>query len=785
MADIAKIGFAVETAQLEKGVASLNKLSTASKSANASAQAIGSSMTTAAKTFAGAVAGMSKSVHALVSATKSSTVEQIAAAKEAMDFANNIYKAANAQDKLANSVNKVTKSVNSQILSFSRLPKILYKSGIYEPTAMQKRIDMLTGVGRSFAGDSMAEMTEAFVNEKYLNQHTSKMMSRFNTSNIAAQFQDIAVTAAMGMNPLTVALQQGTQLASVLNLMEKPLEGIAQAFKSLINPISLISIGLTALVVVGLQVVDWGKVGVSTMDALAGAFDFVAQNADKFAVVLTGIALTVTALKFNAIITGLSSVSIKIIEATVNFGKLIAQKTGMALLAAATWALKNPVLAVSAAILGGVTAWAMFSEEGKNALNKTIGYAIAAAYSIGGAMEALFKSTYKGKDAWNELKNDLSDLVNKDYVGELEKGVKTLGEKGVESFNALKQKIIENTDAFKKAQEESDKLQKSWEKLLATAQQDTKDVEFELKVAGKDTWDETYMRTMYELEKQTKQEGIILDRTKLDLIKQEASDRANATVALENYNDEIELQKEIIGEVKDVTKGFFQDLRDGLQEGKSGWEAFGDAALNVLDKILDKMMDLAVEALIDSISGSSGGGGGFMSNFINTMIGSSMGGGSGDGQFFNFSAAETSAMSSAAQASGQVTMINGSYLGPFAKGGVFSNGVVDSPTLFKFAKGGQFGVMGEAGPEAVMPLSRGPDGSLGVRMDSASSSQSPVIVNVINNSDSQARTEERQTEHGLEIDVIIDKMVAEKMGRPGTASNTALKAYNSQSLIQR
>ena len=209
MADIANIGFAVETAQLEKGVASLNKLSTASKSANASAQAIGSSMTTAAKTFAGAVAGMSKSVHALVSATKSSTVEQIAAAKEAMDFANNIYKAANAQDKLAVSVDKVTKSVNSQILSFSKLPKILYKSGIYEPTAMQKRIDMLTGVGRGFAGDSMAEMTEAFVNEKSLNQHTSKMMSRFNTSNIAAQFQDIAVTAAMGMNPLTVALHRG------------------------------------------------------------------------------------------------------------------------------------------------------------------------------------------------------------------------------------------------------------------------------------------------------------------------------------------------------------------------------------------------------------------------------------------------------------------------------------------------------------------------------------------------------------------------------------------------
>ncbi|MDE9447754.1 phage tail tape measure protein, partial [Xenorhabdus bovienii] len=38
---------------------------------------------------------------------------------------------------------------------------------------------------------------------------------------------------------------------------------------------------------------------------------------------------------------------------------------------------------------------------------------------------------------------------------------------------------------------------------------------------------------------------------------------------------------------------------------------------------------------------------------------------------------------------------------------------VNSPTLFAFAKGA--GLMGEAGPEAIMPLTRGADGSLGVR----------------------------------------------------------------------
>jgi len=48
---------------------------------------------------------------------------------------------------------------------------------------------------------------------------------------------------------------------------------------------------------------------------------------------------------------------------------------------------------------------------------------------------------------------------------------------------------------------------------------------------------------------------------------------------------------------------------------------------------------------------------------------------------------------------------------PFATGGI-----VTRPTFFKYAKGGtmQNGLMGEAGPEAIMPLKRGADGKLGV-----------------------------------------------------------------------
>lgn len=59
---------------------------------------------------------------------------------------------------------------------------------------------------------------------------------------------------------------------------------------------------------------------------------------------------------------------------------------------------------------------------------------------------------------------------------------------------------------------------------------------------------------------------------------------------------------------------------------------------------------------------------------------------------------------------------------PFAAGGAFSQGrvrpfakggIVGAPTTFPMRGG--MGLMGEAGPEAIMPLARGPDGRLGVQ----------------------------------------------------------------------
>ncbi len=60
---------------------------------------------------------------------------------------------------------------------------------------------------------------------------------------------------------------------------------------------------------------------------------------------------------------------------------------------------------------------------------------------------------------------------------------------------------------------------------------------------------------------------------------------------------------------------------------------------------------------------------------------------------------------------------------PFARGGV-----VSQPTMFPM-RGGR-GLMGEAGPEAIMPLARGADGRLGVQTSGAGARAVNVTVNV-------------------------------------------------------
>jgi lambda family phage tail tape measure protein len=108
----------------------------------------------------------------------------------------------------------------------------------------------------------------------------------------------------------------------------------------------------------------------------------------------------------------------------------------------------------------------------------------------------------------------------------------------------------------------------------------------------------------------------------------------------------------------------------------------------------------------------------------------------------------------------------------FAKGGMFTNSVVNSPTLFKFAKG--TGMMGEAGPEAIMPLKRNSNGVLGVE-GGGGGGETNVIIN--NYGPSKTETKKTVDSRGNKtIEVIVGDAVAGEIRRSGSPAQESIKS---------
>lgn len=153
--------------------------------------------------------------------------------------------------------------------------------------------DGLAGANRGAAG-AAAATAQAYAKEgasaasaskqlemfnRAANQNARGPVGRGNVANLAAQFQDVADSAQMGMGALQIGLQQGTQLAAVIATMENPVRGLAQAFTSVLSPASLLTIALVSLVAVGIQMIDWPKLAASALHALADVLEDIASYA--------------------------------------------------------------------------------------------------------------------------------------------------------------------------------------------------------------------------------------------------------------------------------------------------------------------------------------------------------------------------------------------------------------------------------------------------------------------------------------------------------------------------
>ncbi|WP_449266016.1 phage tail tape measure protein [Escherichia coli] len=149
----------------------------------------------------------------------------------------------------------------------------------------------------------------------------------------------------------------------------------------------------------------------------------------------------------------------------------------------------------------------------------------------------------------------------------------------------------------------------------------------------------------------------------------------------------------------------------GLQEGLTNW---ADSATDYASQAADAVVS-TMDGMVSNISDALAGNVVEWRNWGSSVL--------REVSKILMNAAIVNGLKSLSGAGGWLGTVGGWISGAVAnaKGGVYtsanlsaySNTIVDTPTYFAFAKGA--GLMGEAGPEAIMPLTRAADGSLGVR----------------------------------------------------------------------
>ena len=150
-------------------------------------------------------------------------------------------------------------------------------------------------------------------------------------------------------------------------------------------------------------------------------------------------------------------------------------------------------------------------------------------------------------------------------------------------------------------------------------------------------------------------------------------------------NADAQLTVAINGDTTDLQESFNQAAKGSLKLGSTlataleGVMTKGKSVSSIFDALALSISKMALNAALKPLDGALSG-----------LIGGMFGGGGG--------------------------------LSPFASGGVFSGGlpvpfasggIISSPIAFPLGAG-QMGIAGERGPEAIMPLTRGADGKLGI-----------------------------------------------------------------------
>lgn len=225
----------------------------------------------------------------------------------------------------------------------------------------------------------------------------------------------------------------------------------------------------------------------------------------------------------------------------------------------------------------------------------------------------------------------------------------------------------------------------------------------------------------------------------------------------------------------DGLMGGLDAVGQALGEGKDAAEAWNNAMTQMAMQLLENLPTMFLQAGLQLIAqGQWALGLGFVAAAGSTALISG----------FTKGKVAQAEENAEANATGGVYGGGESYRA-FAKGGAFTNSIVTEPTNFRFAKGGGFGLglMGEATPEAIMPLKRAADGSLGVSAEGFGGGDVAMMMKVIVNNYSSEKVEAKESqgeggERQLEITIgsMINKHISSGKADKSLGSRYGLKA---------
>ena len=232
----------------------------------------------------------------------------------------------------------------------------------------------------------------------------------------------------------------------------------------------------------------------------------------------------------------------------------------------------------------------------------------------------------------------------------------------------------------------------------------------------------------------------------------------------------------VAGATDDMLTTGFNSARDAVAEfamtGKANFKSFAVSVISDMARIASQQ---AASSLLSGLVGLGV-----------SAVGSYFGGGGGNGMAPGSAGAVSSNLGASQAGYGSAYFpqaLGGAWSGGvqlFAKGAGFAtNSVLNTPTMFGMGNGG-LGVAGEDGPEAIMPLARGPDGALGVQMVGGAGGGSTVLQLSI----PVAVTLEDRSGDGMELDSAALQQNMERQMR-GVAERAISDSWRAGGLSHR